>query len=226
MPTWIKCFIALFVRDVRATCRNPAGALQSLGFYWVVILLCPFAVGHNPTLLTRVGPGFVWVAVLLSALLSLDGLFVAERQQGTLELLLLSPAPLSLLVLSKVLVHWLVTGLPMVLLIPVVGLVFQLPSAEMLALMFSVLLATPILSLLGAIGAGLTVGLPSSGFLLAILMLPLYIPVLIFGEGVVANAAMGLPINGLLALLAAILLVSLVLAPAAIAFSLRLSQDR
>ena len=177
------------------------------------------------TFLAEVAPGVIWVAALLATLLSLDGLFRSDFEDGTLEQTLLSPQPLFLVVLAKVFAHWMMTGLALTLLAPLLAVMLFLPAEGMLGLMASLLLGTPTLSLIGAIGAGLTVGLRKGGVLISLLVLPLYIPVLIFGTGAAQAAIVGLPLSGYLALLGAILVLGLVLAPLAIAAALRISAS-
>jgi heme exporter protein B len=206
-------FLYTFLRDIRLACRNYREWLYPIAFFILVILLFPLAVSPDPQMLISIAPGVIWVAALLSSLLSLDRLFHADFVDGTLEQLLLSPYPLSILVLAKVMAHWVVTGLPLLLIAPLSGILLHLP-AEIIVVLFSALaLGTPILSFIGAIGMALTIGLRHSGMLLALLVIPLYIPVLIFG------------VSGHLAWLAALLFLAMSLAPAVIAAALRIGVE-
>lgn len=176
-------------------------------------------------MLRTMAPGVVWVAALLASMLSLGRMFASDHLDGTLEQMLLSPQSLSLLVLGKALAHWLVTGVPLVLMAPVLGIQYDLPGDALLVLTASLLLGTPVLSLIGAIGAALTLGLRGGGVLVSLLVLPLYIPVLIFGAGAVEASAAGLGAGAHMSLLGAFLLASLVLAPWTAAISLRISME-
>jgi heme exporter protein B len=187
--------------------------LYPLAFFVLVILLFPLAVSPDPRILSSIATGVIWVAALLASLLSLDRLFHSDFGDGTLEQILLSPHPLSVLVLAKVLAHWLVTGLPLLIIAPLSGIFFHLPADKILILVASLALGTPTLSLIGAIGMALTLGIRHSGMLLALLVIPLYIPVLIFG------------VNGHLAWLAALLLLAVSLAPVVIAAALRIGVE-
>ncbi len=214
---------ALCQRELLLLWRHKTNVLQPLIFYLIVMTLFPLALGHSAKLLARIAPGVAWVAALLSMLLSLENLFAKDHQDGSLEILLLSPQPLPALVLVKIFTHWLVTGLPIVLLTPLMALLMGMPDVSWHYLMLGLLLGTPSLSLVGAIGSALTVGLSSSGVLIALLMLPLYIPVLIFGSGLVVTAAAGLPVAGILAILGALLCLCIALAPLACGFALRVA---
>ena len=189
----------------------------------MVIVLFPLGVGAEPNLLERMSAGVVWVAALLAALLTLDSIFRSDFEDGTLEQLLLSAQPLSVMVLAKVVAHWLVTGLPLLLVAPLLAMLLGMKSEAMGTLMLSLLLGTPVLSLIGAIGVALTVGLRRAGVILSLLVLPLYVPVLIFGAAAVDAAASGLPVAGQLYILAAFLAMALSLAPVAAASALRIS---
>jgi len=216
-------FRAALRRDLLLAFRNRRDLVNPLVFFLMVATLFPLGVSPEPTFLAELAPGLVWVAALLATLLSMDSLFRADFEDGTLEQALLSPQPLILVVLARVTAHWVMTGLPLTLMAPLLGLMLFLPSEGMPGLMLSLLLGTPTLSLIGAIGAALTVGLRKGGMLISLLVLPLYIPVLIFGSGAVQAAVTGLPLAGYLALLGAILALGLVLAPLAIAAALRIS---
>src|SRR3990167_2950909 len=204
-------FTLLLAREARLLFRRPAELANPLVFFAIVIALFPLAVGPQTQLLQSLSPGLVWVAALLAVLLSLDGLFRSDFEDGSLEQWVLSPHPLALLVLAKVLAHWLFSGLALVLLAPV------------LVLLLSLLLGTPVLSLLGAVGAALTVGLKRGGLLLALLILPLYIPVLILGSGVLQAALQGLPTAGYLLWMASLTALAITLTPFAIAAGLTIS---
>jgi heme exporter protein B len=192
-------------------------------FFVLACSLFPLGIGPESNILARVAPGIIWVTALLAALMSLDSIFRPDFEDGTLEQLLLSPYPFALLVLGKILVHWLVTGVPLVLLSPLLGVVLHLPADGILILMATLLLGTPVLSLVGSIGVALTVGLKRGGMLLSLLVLPLYIPVLIFGAGAVDVGLAGLEVSGHFLLMGAILVLSLTLAPLATAAALRVS---
>jgi heme exporter protein B len=190
-------------RDFRLLWRRRGDALQPLLFAVMVVALFPLALGASSPLLAKVAPGVLWVALLLAGLLNLDALFRGDLEDGSLEQMMLSPAPLAWLVALRVLVHWCVSALPLLLLAPVLGELLHLPRALLPPLMLSLALGTPLLSLLGAIVAALTVGIRRSGMLLAVLALPLFVPVLVFGSGAVVAASQGLPWSGAIYLLAA-----------------------
>ncbi len=210
-------------RDLLLSYRRKSDLVNPLIFFLMVATLFPLGVSPDPTFLADVAPGVVWVAALLATLLSMDSLFRSDFEDGTLEQILLSPQPLYLVVLAKVLAHWMLTGLPLTLLAPVLGIMLFLPGDGMWGLVLSLLLGTPTLSLFGAIGAALTVGLRKGGVLISLLVLPLYIPVLIFGSAAVQGAVTGLPLGGYLAILGAMLSLGLVMAPLAIGAALRIS---
>lgn len=219
MFTWIVR------RDLLLAMRRRSDVLTTLIFFVIVVSLFPLGVGPEMNMLRMMAPGVVWVAALLASMLSLGRMFSSDYLDGTLEQMLLSPQSLSLLVLGKALAHWLVTGVPLVLMAPVLGLQYNLPADALGVLTVSLLLGTPVLSLIGAIGAALTLGLRGGGVLVSLLVLPLYIPVLIFGAGAVEATSAGLGAGAHLSLLGAFLLVSLVLAPWAVAASLRISME-
>ncbi|WP_210395708.1 heme exporter protein CcmB [Motiliproteus sediminis] len=210
-------------RDLLLAYRRRNDLISPLMFFLMVATLFPLGVSPEPEFLSQVAAGVVWVAALLATLLSMDSLFRSDFDDGSLEQMLLSPQPLALLVLAKVVAHWTVSGLPLTILAPLLGVMLYLPGEGMSALIFSLLLGTPTLSLIGAIGAALTVGLRKGGVLITLLVLPLYIPVLIFGTGAVQAASTGLPIGGYLAILGAILALGVVLTPLAVAAGLRIS---
>lgn len=216
-------FTATLQRELLLAWRRPAEIINPLFFFVMVTALFPLGVSPQPELLATIAPGVVWVAALLAVLLSVDGLFRADHDSGALEQLLSAPQNLYVPVLAKLVAHWLLTGLPLVLVAPLLGYMLHLPSAAIGVLFVAVLLGTPTMIAIGAIGASLTVSLRSGGILLSLLVLPLYVPVLVFGAGVVSYAAKGLPVSGVLALLAAMMLASFTLAPAAVAAGLRIS---
>ncbi len=221
MSSLFRSFSEILRHELLIAYRTRRELLAPLVFFCVVATLFPIAISPDPVTLSRLAPGGIWIAALLAVLLSLDKLFFVDYLEGALDHWLLAPQPLSLLVFAKVLAHWLTTGLPLVIMAPVLGFMLQLPTAATLMLGISLLLGTPILSLVGAIGTALTVTLPRGGLLLAVLVLPLYIPVLILGVSAVVATMSGIPAIGQLAWLAALLCLSCALAPLAIAFALR-----
>ncbi len=210
-------------RDLLLAYRRRNDLVSPLMFFLMVATLFPLGVSPEPAFLSEVAAGVVWVAALLSTLLSMDSLFRTDFDDGSLEQMLLSPQPLALLVVAKVCAHWMVSGLPLTIMAPLLGVMLYLPTEGMWTLVLTLLIGTPTLSLIGAIGAGLTVGLRKGGVLITLLVLPLYIPVLIFGTGAVQAASAGLPVEGYLAILGAILALGVVLAPLAVAAGLRIS---
>jgi heme exporter protein B len=224
-PSLFTGFRVVLMRDLTLALRRRSEITNPLVFFVIVVTLFPFSIGPYVTLLSKAAPGILWVAALLASMLALDGIFHPDYQDGSLEQLLTSPQPVSLLVLAKVLAHWVVSGVPLILLAPILGLLLHLPEEQTGVLVLSLVLGTPSLSLIGAIGVALTVGLRRGGVLLSLLVLPLYIPVLIFGAGAAANVAQGLsPTPGLL-FLAAILALALSLAPLAAAAALKISIE-
>jgi len=214
---------AQVARDLRLVWRRRGDAAQPLLFALIVVALFPLALGSGAAMLARIAPGVVWVAVLLAGLLTLDSLFRSDLEDGSLEQLLLSPAPLAWLIAMRVLVHWLVTALPLLLATPLFAELLQLPRPLLAPLLLSLAVGTPLLSLVGAIVAALTVGIRRSGMLLAVLALPLFVPVLVFGSGAVVAASQGLPWSGAIYLLAAGLALAMVLVPLAAAAALRIA---
>ncbi|MDH5535044.1 MAG: heme exporter protein CcmB [Betaproteobacteria bacterium] len=212
-------------RDLLLTLRRRSDAMNTLLFFVIVVSLFPLGVGPEPNLLRTIAPGVLWVAALLASMLALSKMFAGDYADGTLEQMLLTPAPLALVVAGKVLAHWLVTGLPLVLLAPVLALQFDLPLDAFGVLIGSLLLGTPVLSLIGAIGAALTLGVRGSGVLTALLVLPLYVPVLILGAGAVEYTAAGLGGAGHLLLLGALLVFAVAFTPWPIAAALRISVE-
>lgn len=218
-------FAAVFLRDVLQAWRRRADWLTTFFFFIIVVSLFPLGVGPEPALLRTMAPGIVWVAALLAAMLSLPRVFGTDFADGSLEQLLLAPQPLAFLVLAKILAHWLLSGVPLALMAPVLGLQFGLSGEPVLVLFVALLLGTPCLSLIGAVGAALTLGVRGGGVLIALLVLPLYIPVLIFGAGAVEATVAGTGAAGHLSLLAAGLLVALALTPWATAAALRVAIE-
>jgi heme exporter protein B len=215
----------VIARDVLLAMRRRADVATTLFFFVIVASLFPLGVGPDPKLLRTMAPGIVWVAALLASMLSLGRLFAEDYADGSLEQLVLAPEPLTLVVIGKVVAHWLVSGLPLVLISPVIALQFDLPREAIVTLLLALLLGTPLLSLIGAIGAALTVGVRGGGVLVSLLVLPLYIPVLIFGAGAVDASAIGMDASGHLSILGALLLLGMVLAPWATAAALRISLE-
>ncbi len=220
-PDLGRAFRLLVGRDLRLAIRQGGDAAMVLAFFLLTIILFPFGVGPEPAVLARIGSGIIWVTALLASLLSLDRLFLADYEDGSLEALALSPLPLALIVLAKTLAHWLVTGLPLALMAPFLALLLGLDAAGYPALILGMVLGTPTLSLIGAIGAALTLGARRGGVLLSLLLLPLFVPVLILGAGAVEAAISGLGARPHLLILAAMAVASLVLAPLAAAAALR-----
>jgi len=212
-------------RDTLLVARRPGEVLTALFFFVIVVSLFPLAIGPELNLLRRIAPGILWVAALLATLLGLQRLFSADYADGTLEQMALGPQPFALLMAGKVLAHWLTSGLPLVLVAPVLGILLDLPVDALVILMVSLALGTPILSLIGAVGAALTLGVRGSSVLLSLLVLPLYVPTLIFGAGAVESHMAGLGATGHLAILAALLSLALFFAPWAVAAALRIALD-
>jgi len=216
---------AVIRRDLTLALRRRSDVLTTLFFFIIVVSLFPLGVGAQSNVLRNIAPGVVWVAALLASMLALVRLFATDFDDGTLEQAALSPQPLVLLVAAKVFAHWLVSGLPLVLVAPLLGLQFDLPVGALGVMTLALLLGTPCLSLIGAIGAALTLGVRGAGGLLALLVLPLYIPVLIFGAGAVSAAVSGMQANGQLSVLGAFLLIALVFGPWASAAALRIALE-
>ena len=212
-------------RDFRVAMRSKAELGVQLLFYVIVVSLFPLAASPSRDLLSTIGPGVLWTAALLASLLSLPRLFAADFADGTLEQIALSPRPLAALLSGKMVAHWMTTGLPVALMAPVLGAQYALEPAVLGTLVASLLLGTPILSLLGAVGAALTLGARGGGSLLALLVLPLYVPVLIFGAGAVDAVRAGVSAGAHLSLLGAGLLVALVAVPFAVAAAVRIALD-
>lgn len=218
----IKAFSTVLQHELIALQRRSSEYLQSLLFFVLIAVIFPLATSPDGAILRELAPGIVWVAALLASLLSLDVLFRADFASGFIDKLLLSPQPLSLMVLAKLIAHWLVAGLPLVVIAPLLGLLLQLnPTAEWV-LSVSLLLGTPLLSLLGSIGVALTLGIKQNGLLLPLLVLPLFIPVLIIGASSVMAANSGLPFTGQLWFLAGLLLLGLIVVPPVTGAALRI----
>ena len=221
----LKLILAVVARDLRLALRRRADIVSALFFFIIVVSLFPLGVGPEPALLRQLAPGVLWVAALLATMLSLPRLFADDHRDGTLEQLALASQPLALIVLGKVLAHWLVSGLPLALLAPVLGLQFDLSNDALWVLTGSLLIGTPALSGIGAIGAALTLGVRGGGVLLSLLVLPLYIPVLIFGAGAVDATVSGLGAQAHLSLLAALTLAGVFFAPWPTAAALRIALE-
>ncbi|HMX15757.1 MAG TPA: heme exporter protein CcmB [Rhodocyclaceae bacterium] len=221
----MKAILAVVRRDLLLAMRRKSEVLTVLFFFMIVVSLFPLGIGPETPLLRKIAPGILWVAALLASMLGLARLFAADHADGTLEQLALSPSPLGLLVTGKIAAHWLVSGLPLVLLAPVLGIQFDLDAGALGVLVVALLLGTPLLSLIGAIGAALTLGLRGGGVLLSLLVLPLYVPALIFGAGAVEAHVSGLGAGGHLSLLAALLALAVFFAPWAATAALRIALE-
>jgi heme exporter protein B len=215
----------IVAHDVRLTLRQGTDVMMILMFFTIATTLFPLGVGPEPNILMRMAPGVLWVCALLSAVLSLDHVFQNDFDDGSLDLLALTPAPLVLIVLAKTIAHWLVTGLPLILAAPVLALLLNFPEEGYTTLFVAMALGTPCLSLIGAVGAALTLGARRGGALIALLVLPLYIPVLIFAVAAIDAAISGLPAKPHLLILAAILAAALPLAPWAATAAIRQALD-
>mgnify|MGYP000542507604 CR=1 FL=1 len=218
-------FRLIIHRELLIAYRRRADVLNPLWFFIIVITLFPLSIGPDPALLVRISAGIIWVAALLSALLSLERLFGDDYLDGSLEQIMLTSTPLPLVVIAKVLSHWLLTGLPLIIISPILAILLGLNMDTWLAVVFTLMVGTPTLSFIGAIGVGLTVGLKKGGVLLSLLILPLYIPVLIFATSAIDAASLGMPYSGQLAILGAMFMGSLTLTPFAISAALRVSVN-
>ena len=221
----VGVFLRLIGRELTLAVRGGIGTLMTVVFFVIAVTLFPLGVGPELGLLSRIAPGAIWVAALLAALLSLDRLFVADHEDGSLEQLMLGTLPLELVVLAKTVAHWLTTGLPLAVAAPVLALLLNMSTDGLVILIVSLLLGTPILSLIGAVGAALTVSLRRGGALVALLVLPLYVPVLIFGVGAVEGAVLDVGVHANLSILAGGLVGALVLGPLAAAAALRMTVE-
>ncbi len=221
----MNAMLAIIRRDLLLAMRRKSEALTALFFFIIVASLFPLGIGPESALLRKIAPGILWVAALLATILGLARLFAPDHADGTLEQMALAPVPLGLLVTGKILAHWLTTGLPLVLLAPLLGLQFDLDADAIGILVIALLLGTPLLSLIGAIGAALTLGLRGGGALLSLLVLPLYVPALVFGAGAVDAHLSGLGAGGHLSLLAALLALAVFFAPWATTAALRIALE-
>lgn len=224
-PSASAAFASLLRRDLLLAFRRRAEVFQPLIFLLVVVSLFPLGVGPSPQLLSSIAPGVIWIAALLATVLSLETLFRSDFEDGTLEQFAISGHPVTAIAFAKIFAHWLVAGLPIVLLSPLLALWMNLPSEGLGILMVTLALGTPVLSLIGSIGGALTVSLKRGGQLLSLLVFPLYVPLLIIATNAVSAALAGLPYNGQLGLMAAGLVAALTLAPFATAAALKLSLE-
>ena len=209
----MSALLAMIRRDLLLVMRRKSEVLTALFFFVVVTSLFPLGIGADTALLRKIAPGVIWVAALLSTLLGLQRMFAADYADGALEQIALSPQPMVLLVAGKMIAHWMVCGLPLVILAPIIGIQFDLDTSSLYILMGTLLLGTPVLSLLGSIGAALTLGVRGGSVLMSLLVLPLYIPVLIFGAGAVYANSVGLGTSGHFSLLGALLILALAFVP-------------
>jgi len=223
--SYAQLFFKVMNRDLKVAIHSKGDILNPLIFLIIVITLFPLGIGPETNLLTRIAPGIIWVAALLSALLSLERLFKNDFIDGSLEQMLLSPQPLFFMVLAKITAHWLLTGLPILIIAPLLGLMLHMEPLAYPALMITLAIGTPVLSLIGAIGVGLTVGLKKGGVLLSLLILPLYIPLLIFATGAIEAASLGMPYSSHIAIISALLIGSITLSPFAVSSALRVSTN-
>ena len=224
-PQLLPFLFACLRRQLLVAYRRPVEVLNPLMFFLLVVMLFPLGVGPDPQQLQKFAPGILWIVALLATMMAAEGMFRGDWEDGSLELLLLSPQPLFLSSLTYVIAHWLVTGLPLTLLSPLFATMLQLPPEGIPVLMVSLLLGTSILSLVGSIGAALTVGLKRGGMLISLLVLPFYVPILIFGSSAVRNAALSADPVPQIMLLGGMLSLAIALAPFAIAAGLRISVD-
>jgi len=222
----LEAFMHLLMRDLRLALRARHELVNPIIFFVLVVSLFPLAVTPTTDQLQLMAPGVIWVSALLAVLLSLDRLFKQDYEDGSLDQLMLSPNPLVILVLAKVLAHWLLTGLPLVIVSPLLAMFLSLDQDTLPAVVLSLLLGTPVLSLIGAIGVSLTVAVNRGGVLLSLIVLPLYIPILIFGANAIDVASDGMSVKGQLYFLAAVLALALSLAPLATAAALRITASR
>jgi heme exporter protein B len=212
---------SLLSRELRLAFRYGSDSLIVVAFFIVAAMLFPFGIGPDPAILQRIAPGVIWIMALLSVLLSLDRMFQSDFEDGSLELLTLGPHPLGLVVIVKLLASWLTSGVPLMVATPVLALLLNMDHAVIVPVLASMLLGTPTLTAIGAIGAALTLGARRGSVLLSLLVLPLYVPILIFGVGVVESVEAGGPVSAPLLMLAAFLLVAIVMAPLAAAAAIR-----
>lgn len=221
----LKTWRQIFKRDLLIAFRRRSEIIHPLIFFVMVVSLFPIALGDDKALLQKIAPAIIWVTALLATMLSLDNLFRSDFEDGSLEQLTLLKTPLSLLVTAKVIAHWVITGLPLILITPLLALLLYMPTETIPMLLLTLLLGTPTLSLIGAVGIALTVGLRQGGVILSLLILPLYIPVLIFATLAIQNAEQGFSAQAQLAMMLAILVLAITLAPFAIAAALKVSLN-
>ncbi len=220
-----SALITIIRRDLLVAFRRRAELMNPILFYVIVVTLFPLGVSPDQEFLSKLAPGVVWVTALLAALISMESIFRQDFDDGSVEQLFLSQHPPTIMILGKVIAHWLITGLPMLVIVPLMALLLYIPQQAITTLFLTVLIGTPILSLIGAIGVALTAGLRGGGVLLGLLVLPLYIPVLIFASGAVSAVINGMSSSGHLAMLGAGLIIALILAPLAISASLKISMN-
>ncbi|MEA3411342.1 MAG: heme exporter protein CcmB [Pseudomonadota bacterium] len=218
-----RAFGLLLRRDLLLAFRRRSEIANPLIFFVLITSLFPLGIGADNSMLRAIGPGVIWVAALLASLLSLDGMFRSDFEDGSLEQFMLSAHPVSILVMAKVFAHWLVTGVPLLAVSPLLGVLLVIPAEGIAMLMLTLLLGTPVLSLIGAVGVALTVGLRQGGIILSLLVLPLYVPVLIFATNAVGTTIAGIPVTAQIYILSAMLVLAVSLAPLATAASLRVS---
>jgi heme exporter protein B len=221
----MNAFLAVIHRDLLLVLRRKSEALTAIFFFVIVSSLFPLGIGVDTVIFRKIAPGVIWVAALLSTMLGMHRMFASDYADGTLEQMALSPTPLPILVGGKIAAHWLVSGFPLVLLAPVIGIQYDLEPSALLVFMWTLLMGTPILSLVGSIGAALTLGLRGGGVLLSLLVLPLYIPVLIFGSSAVHAHSVGLEVSGHFYILAALLVLALFFAPWATTSAVRIAIE-
>jgi len=221
----LKFLFTVIRRDVLLAARRRGDWLTAQFFFIMVVSMFPIGIGPEPEMLRTIGPGVVWVAALLASLLSLERLFADDYRDGTLELMMLSPYPIALLTLGKAIAHWIINGIPLLLIAPLLGIQFNMSAEAVWILVLSLAIGTPILYLLGSIGAALTLGLRGGGALVTLLIMPLYVPALIFGAGAVEGVLSGTGSEAHLSLLGAFLMMSLLLAPWVSAMALKVSVD-
>jgi heme exporter protein B len=219
----MTAFLALLIRDIRLAFRIGGGGLLGVAFFLTAVLMTPLGIGPGGVVLAKIAGGTLWVAALLACLLSLDRLFQADLEDGSLDQIALSPLPLEGVVIAKAMAHWLTTAVPLIVVAPVLGLMMHLPGPAYGALIAALVIGTPALSLVGAVGAALTVGVRRGGLLLSVLVLPLYVPTLIFGARAVDQAGLGLPVGPSLLFLGAVTLLALAIAPFAAAAAIRVN---
>lgn len=220
-----KALWKLFCRDMALFMHRKQDVVTVLGFFLVAVALFPLGITSDPDVLRRMAPGAIWIAALFSTVLALDRLFAEDLADGTLEQQMLMPLPLTLILFVRLVAHWVITSLPIVLLAPIMGLQFGLAFNEIVILTLTLLVGTPVLVFLGAIGAALTVGLRSSGGLVTLLLLPLYVPILILATSAVSAVMDGMDVTAHFSLMGAALAVSLVMSPLAVATALRITVD-